>query len=918
MLTSPSSSADFASVTDVVLRDGSTLRTRAVKPDDEPRLLAFFRGLSASSRRFRFFGLASDASLSAELHKHFQAGTAPGFGIVAVEGHEERIVGHAEYVVMQDGSAEVGFTVADAYQGRGLGTILLGELASIASRAGISTFRAVVMPDNYPMLSVFRESGFRVKIDAAPDEIRVTFPTALTEEALARFEQREWTSAVNAMNAFFRPRSVAVIGASRERGTIGAEVLHNLLAFGFNGPVLPVNPKASVVQSVVAYATVEDIPGPVDLAVIVVPRGAVLSVAESCGRKGVRALVVISSGFSEVGDEGIVRQQALLRTCREYGMRLIGPNCMGILNTDAEVRLNATFAPQAPPEGRVGFMSQSGALGLSIIDNANALGLGISTFVSIGNKADISGNDLIRYWERDPHTDVILLYLESFGNPRKFSRIARQVGRVKPIVVVKSGRSAAGVRASGSHTGALLAASDVTVDALFRQAGVIRTDRLEEMFDVASLLASQPLPKGRRVAILTNAGGPGILCADACEADGLAIPALGAASQAALRAILPLEASIGNPVDMIASASASQYEEAIRIIGRDPDVDAIVVIFIPPLVTKPEDVARAIVAGAREFAGVKPVLTVFMQARGVPDELRSSDLRLPSYPFPEDAAAALARVARYAEWRARPIEAPADLPDLRRDEATAIVATALGRAEEWLGSEDVWKLLTCYGIPVLQQRIVGGVNDVGSAAAELGGPVALKAIAPGLVHKTEVGAVRLGLTTADVTAAALEMEARLRNAGLEPTGFVLQRMAQPGVEMIVGVVHDRQFGPVVACGAGGVMVELIKDVSVRLAPLSRRDAEEMVRELKSYPLLTGYRGASAGDVGALVDTVLRVSALVEDLPQIAELDLNPILVHEHNVTVVDARVRVAPATPDQRPVRSSGAQEALSQALVTR
>lgn len=879
--------------TDVVLRDGSTLRTRPVRADDEPRLLDFLRGLSESSRRFRFFGLTSDERLAQEAGREARVDHGRNFGVIATEGPEGRVVGHAEYLGDGTETAEVGFTIADAYQGKGLGTILLGELARAAASAGITTFRAVVMPDNYSMLEVFRESGFRVSIDAAPHEIHVTFPTALTDEALERFELREWTSAVNAMNAFFRPRSVAVIGASRERGTIGAEVLHNLLSYGFHGPVLPVNRKAPVVQSIVAYPTVENVPGPLDLAVITVPRDAVLEVAEACGRKGVRALVVISSGFSEVGAEGIVRQEALLRTCREFGMRLIGPNCMGILNTDAEIRLNATFAPEPPPPGRVAFMSQSGALGLSIIDNANELGLGISTFVSIGNKADISGNDLIRYWEQDPHTDVILLYLESFGNPRKFSRIARRVGRLKPIIAVKSGRSAAGARASGSHTGALLAASDVTIDALFRQTGVIRTDRLEEMFDVAALLTSQPPPRGRRVAILTNAGGPGILCADACEAEGLEIPALSDETQAALRAILPLEASVGNPVDMIASASAAQYQEAMRIIGNDPHIDALVVIFVPPLVTKPQDVARAIVTGAREFAGVKPVLTVFMQARGVPDELRSSDLRLPSYAFPEDAAAALARVARYSEWRARPVEAPVEFTDVRRDEATAIVATALGRNAEWLSSEDVWNLLTCYGIPVLAQRIVAGVDDVGAAAAALGGPVALKAIAPGLLHKTEAGAVRLGLSAADVTGAAREMDARLRQAGMSPTGFVVQRMATPGVEMIVGVVHDRQFGPVVACGAGGVLVELIKDVSVRVAPLSKPDAEEMVRELKSFPLLNGYRGASPGDVDALVETVLRVSALVEDLPQIAELDLNPILVHPNGVTVVDARIRVA-------------------------
>jgi acetyl coenzyme A synthetase (ADP forming)-like protein len=883
-------------VTDVVLRDGSTLSTRPVREDDEPRLVAFLSGLSEESRRFRFFRATSRTYLEEVSHQQVGVDSRRDYGIVATEGHEGRVVGHAEYLDMGKDTAEVSFTIADAYQGRGLGTILLGELARIASTNGIGTFRAVVMPDNYRMLSVFRESGFRLSVDAAPDEIRVSFPTALTEEAIAKFELREWTSAVNAINAFFRPRSVAVIGASRQRGTIGAEVLHNLLAYEFHGPVLPVNPTAPVVQSIIAYPTVEQVPGPVDLAVIVVPRGAVLEVAESCGRKGVRALVVISSGFSEVGEEGIVRQQGLVRICREYGMRLIGPNCMGILNTDPEVRLNATFAPMAPPAGRVAFMSQSGALGLSIIDNANTLGLGISTFVSIGNKADISGNDLIRYWEQDVHTDVILLYLESFGNPRKFSRIARRVGRVKPIVAVKSGRSAAGARASGSHTGALLAASDVTVDALFRQAGVIRTDRLEEMFDVTALLASQPLPAGRRVAILTNAGGPGILCADACEANGLEIPPLGTGTQAALRALLPLEASVGNPVDMIASATAAQFEKAIGIIGSDPNIDAIIVIFIPPLVTRPEDVARAIVAGARDLAGARPVLTVFMQARGVPDELRSSDVRLPSYAFPEDAASALARVARYAEWRARPADSPARFDDIRRDEATAIVATALGRNSEWLDSAEVWKLLECYRIPVLKQRVVVGLDEVAAAATELGGTVALKAIAPGLLHKTEAGAVQLGLSAGDVSGAANVMFERLQKAGMAPTGFVLQQMAQPGVEMIVGVAHDRQFGPLIACGAGGVLVELIKDVSVRLAPLSLVDAQNMVRELKSFPLLTGYRGSAASDVDALVDTVLRIGALVEDIPQIAELDLNPVLVHSTGVTVVDARIRVAPAS----------------------
>lgn len=903
MTLSPRAPANNASAlhveqeSDVILRDGSTVHVRPIRPDDEARLSIFLHGLSDVSRKSRFFAMTADERLTHEARRQAQVDNRAAFGLVATTGHEGRIVGHAAYDVIDNERAEVSFEVADRCQGQGLGTILLGILAHAASARGISAFKAVVLPDNYQMLRVFRESGFAVTIAAAPGEVLVEFPTALTDDAREQFERREWVSAVNALRAFFQPASVAVVGASRQRGTIGGEIFHNLLSYGFNGPVYPINPKAAVVQSIVAYPSVESIPGAVDLAVITVPEESVLEVAQSCARKGVRALVVISSGFAETGVDGSVRQEALLRCCRESGMRLIGPNCMGILNTQPDVRLNATFAPAPPPAGRVAFMSQSGALGLSIIDHASVLGLGLTTFASVGNKADISGNDLLRYWEQDQNTDVILLYLESFGNPRKFSRIARRVSAVKPIIAMKSGRSVAGARASGSHTGALMAASDVTVDALFRQTGVIRTDRLEEMFDVASLLASQPLPRGRRVAILTNAGGPGILCADACEAEGLEISALSDATQSALHAMLPHEASVGNPVDMIASASAEQYRQAIKTVGRDPNVDALVVIFVPPLVTRPADVARAIVDGALEFAGTKPVLTVFMQARGVPDELRGSDVRLPSYAFPEDAAIALARAAQYAEWRARPVDVPERFSDVRRDEAAAVVATALGRGAGWLSPDEMSTLLSCYRLPVLPQRVVTTVDAVAGAAAELGGEVALKAVAEGLVHKTEAGAVKLRLQPQEALAAAHEMAAQLLAAGTPVTGFIVQRMSMPGVEMIVGVVHDRQFGPVVACGAGGVLVELIKDVAVRLTPFSRRDAEEMVRELRSYAMLTGYRGGPAGDVAALIEVILRVGALVEDLPQIAELDLNPLFVHPTGASIADARIRVAPVEP---------------------
>jgi acetyl coenzyme A synthetase (ADP forming)-like protein len=882
---------------DVLLRTGSTVRVRAVHPADEARLAAFFRSLSRDSRALRFCAAVGDDFLDRAAQSFAKADGADSVGLVATAGPGQRIVGHATYVVTAPDRAEVAFAIADDQRDQGLGTLLLGELAQVASARGIRVFEAVVLPENYRMLTVFRESGFPVRADTAPGEIHVEFPTELSKEALERFEQREWTAAVNAVRGFFSPGSVAVIGASRQRPSIGGEVLHNLLSSRFAGPVFPVNPNASTVQGLTAYPGVENVPGPVDLAVIAVPAARVLDVAAACGRKGVRNLVVMSAGFAEMGDDGRARQRELVRVCRTAGMRLMGPNCMGVLNTDPSVRLNATFAPEPPPRGRLAFMSQSGALGLAIIDYAHSLGLGLSTFASVGNKADISTNDLLRYWERDPNTDAILLYLESFGNPRKFSRIARRVARSRPIVAVKSGRSPAGARAAGSHTGALLAASDVTVDALFRQAGVIRTDTLEEMFDVATLLSSQPPPRGRRAAILSNAGGPAILCADACIAEGLEVPPLSEESKAALHQLLPSEASVTNPVDMIASAPAAHYREAIRILERDPNVDALIVIFIPPMVTRPEDAAQAIVDSLREHPRGKPLLTVFMRSCGAPVELRAADVSIPCYAFPEDAAVALARVARYGEWLARPPASPPRFDDVRQDEATSIVASALDRGAGWLPPDAIRQLLACYGIPVLDERMAVTPDEAGREATALGEAVALKAIVPGVLHKTDLGAVRLNLRPEHVTSIAREMEERLRSVGRVPTGFLVQRMAPPGREMILGVVHDRQFGPVLACGAGGVLVELVKDVSVRLTPVVESEAMEMLRELKTYPLLTGYRGEPACDVPALVQAILRISAMVEDLPQIMELDLNPILVHPRGVSIVDARVRVAPAEP---------------------
>ncbi|HEU4767678.1 MAG TPA: GNAT family N-acetyltransferase [Pyrinomonadaceae bacterium] len=885
---------------DVVLRDGSTVHIRVMRPADEAGLCALLSSLSEESRWLRFYCLQNSTALAAEAHR--EANLDRAFGLIATSGDDERVVGHAFYAVSGEEQAEVAFTIANDFQGRGLGTILLVQLAEVAAANGIKVFEAEVGAANHAMLHVFRRSGFPIEVNASAGQLHVQFPTSFTAQAREQFERRESIAAVNALKLFFEPQAVAVIGASRQRGTIGGEIFHNLLSFGFRGPVYPINPTATVIEDVKAYQSIEDVPGPVDLAVIVVPAEKVVEVTTACARKGVKALVVISAGFSETGPEGKARQVELINVCRNAGMRLIGPNCMGIANTNPDVLLDATFAPGIPPRGRVGFSSQSGALGLAIMEFANSLNLGISTFVSVGNKADISGNDLLRYWEADDDTDVILLYLESFGNPKKFSEIACRVGRKKPIAVVKSGRSAAGARATSSHTGALIAASDVTVDALFRQAGVVRTDTLAELFDVASLLANQPLPSGRRVGIITNAGGPAILCADACEARGLEVPVLSDESQRRLREFLPAGASVGNPVDMIASAPAEHFQQAIEIVGNDEHVDSLIVIFTPPLVTRAEDVARCIVEAVQKIEKTKPVLSVFLSSHASPKELRTEKGSIPSYSFPETAAIALARATRYAHWRERRETYPPRFEDVRTDEAAAIVAAALTRGEGWLTPDEVARICACYGLPLIQQRVVASVDEAAAAAAEIGGEIALKAIAPGVVHKTEAGAVRLGLDGPEaVRAAARDMNERLIAQGHLPSGFVVQQMAGRGVEMLVGVVHDPQFGPVVACGAGGVQVELLRDVSVKLTPLSNEDASEMIRELRTYPLLTGFRGSAPADVAALEEGVLRVSALVEDIPQIAELDCNPLVVHEKGATILDARVRVREVAPRPLP-----------------
>jgi acetate---CoA ligase (ADP-forming) len=877
-------------VVDVVLRDGTTVLVRPARPDDRERVEDYLIGLSDASRYLRFWGASVDVTDIAR--RAIEIDFVDHLTLLAFsEGEEGRVVGGAQYIREDDTMrAEVSVSVADELQGHGLGSILIAHLAQAADEAGLSTFHALVLPENHRMVDVFRRSGFPIRLRAVPGAVDVEFPTEITQETLQAFADRERVAAANAVRSILEPHSVAVVGASRDRDSIGGRLLLNLLAQPFAGVVHAVNPNTDAVQGIPSFPSIVEVPGDVDVAFIAVPAAHVLDVARACGVKGVRGLVVISAGFGETGPDGLARQRELMGICRASGMRLIGPNCMGVVNTDPEIRLNGTFSTAWPPAGRVGFLSQSGALGIAVMVQAAELGLGLSTFVSVGNKADVSGNDLLSYWDDDPRTDVVLLYLESFGDPRRFGRLARRVGARKPIVAVKAGRSPAGRRAATSHTGALLAASDATVDALFRQAGVIRTDTLEEMLDVATLLSGQPLPAGNRVAIVTNAGGLGILCADTCEANSLVVPELGASTVEELRTFLPPASSVSNPVDMIASAGAEDYGRAIRIVAADPGVDAMIVIYIPPLEASAPEVARQLVAAIGALEDPIPVLSCFMSARGMPDALRAPGVGIPSFRYPEQAAIALAHAVKYRSWRDRPGGTVPTFDDIRDDEATAVIAAALARGEGWMTGEEAERLLSCYGIAPAHTARSVDPEAAAQVAAGFQGRVVLKGSGP--LHKTESGAVRIGLAAGDILDEARAMRQRVEAAGETLDGFTIQEQIEGGIEMLIGVVTDPVFGPVVACGGGGVTVELQRDVAIRVAPITDLDAEEMVRSLASFPLLDGFRGAVPADVPALQEAILRVSALADAHPEIAEMDCNPVMVLPKGLRVVDCRIRL--------------------------
>ena len=691
-----------------------------------------------------------------------------------------------------------------------------------------------------------------------------------------------------ALDGFSSPHAIAVVGASGDPATIAGLLFGNLVDSGFGGVVLPVNPHHAEVRGITAFPDLASCPVLPDLVVVCVPADAVTEVVAQAGDLGIGAVCVISAGFAEVGPEGAARQARLVATASERGVRLVGPNCTGILGGVSDGRFNATFSRTLPAAGGTFLLSQSGAIGLAVLEAADARGLGIGAFVSIGNAADVSTNDLLRYWEHESAADVILLYLESIPDPASFVRVARRIGRRVPIVAVKAGRTVAGRRGAASHTAAL-SGGDVGVDALLRQAGVIRAGSIEEMLDLATVLSVTRQYRGRRVAIVTNGGGPGILAADACEANGLEVPELAAPTTARLRSLLPPEASASNPVDMIASATASQYGQVACIVGAEPDVDAVMVLYNTPLLTRSADVAEELIAARAALADDIAIVGVFMNREGPPATLHAAGI--PSFMAPENAARALARAIEWDDRRRRP-EGKVLRPAVDIERARSIVNADPGTADDWLDTVSVSAVLEACGIPSVRSRLVSTPEEAEAAQAAFGGAVVVKAAAA--IHKSDVGGVRTGVTSGAEAAAAVQtIRAALAEAGLPDAArqFLVQDQVDAGLEMIVGVNRDPLVGPLVVVGRGGTAVEVLDDVAVRVAPLTDHDVDEMLESLRSYPLLTGYRGAAVLDIAALRAVLHGISALVAEVTEIAEIDLNPIFLLEHGVAVADARIR---------------------------
>jgi len=887
---------------DALAADGAIVRIRPVRAADRDELADLYRRGSEESRYRRFL-----CGGPGGVHDEVERLTRPdGEDHVALVAQERgRIMAVASYERLGDegtdgdgapAKADFAVFVDDAAHGRGLGTLLLEQLRATARRRGIAVLHGDVLPTNAPMLKVARDLGVpRMTLTGGVLDVDLSTVDGVD----AALELRGRQAARHSLTPVMAPRSIVVVGAGR-RGGIGHAVLAGLRAGGFTGAVHAVNPHGGVIDGQPAYPSVTATPGPIDLAVIAVPAMAVPDAVDDCAAAGVPAAVVLSSGFSEDGPAGRAAQAKLVRAARRAGIRLVGPNCLGILNTDPSVSMQATFAAITPPAGGLAVASQSGAVGITILDHAARTGVGLSAFVSLGNKADVSGNDLLSYWYDDDATRAVALYLESLGNPRRFARIARAIGRRKPVLVVKSGRTDAGSRAGASHTAAA-AAPDATVDALFAQAGVVRCDGLGELLDAARLLVDQPLPAGTRLGIIGNAGGVNVLATDDADAAGLAVPELPVALRARLAEVAPAAATVANPIDLGAAANPAAIAEAIRTVAGSGAVDAILVAFAATLANDVPGVLAAI--GEAADSVDLPVAVVLLGVVQAPTSLGTG--KAPVYPLPEQAVSALGHAARYAAWRRTPLGSRPDLPGIDEGAARALVTGALATGGGWQPPTVATRLLEHYGIPTAAGREVSTVDDAVAAAAELAGaapgkrstatafgfPVVLKAADPDLVHKSDIGAVRLNLTG---ESAVREAYAAIGKAlGTDHPRVLVQRQLPAGVELVAGIVHDALFGSLVMLGLGGVHTDVFADRTLRLLPLTDTDAAGMWNGLRAARLLTGYRGAPPVDTAAIEDLVLRLGRLAEDLPEVAELDLNPVLAGPDGAVAVDVKLRLA-------------------------
>ena len=857
---------------DVLLLDGSAARLRPIRPSDAEMLVEFYSRVSPESKYLRFFAPYPTLS-DRDVERFTTVDHHERVAFVMTVGRQMIAVGR--YDKLDTDEAEVAFLVEDAQQGRGVAQLLLEHLAQAGRERGIVAFVAEVLPDNIRMIHTFRDAGYHVDRRFEEGVVRLGFPIAATDTSLGVMGSREHRAEARSMERFFEARSVAIIGASRRQDTIGSTLVRNLVLGDYTGRVYVVNPAADAVAGLPAYKSVLEIPGDVDLALVAVPADAVEGVVLDCATKRVHGLVVISSGFAETGEEGRRRQGRLVSLTRAYGLRLVGPNCLGVINTATDVSLNASLSPVMPPRGRVGFFSQSGALGVAILETVARRGLGLSTFVSAGNRADVSGNDLLQYWEEDDATEVILLYLESIGNPRKFSRIARRVGRAKPVVAVKSGRTTQGVPVG--HAVRSTRAPQAAVDAMFRQAGVIQVESLDEMFDVAQLLAHQPLPLGPRVAVVGNSDALGLLASDSASAAGLVVE---------------------QSVSLGAEARPDDFEQALDAAIDNPNVDAVVAVFIPVLDSSSEQVADVLAAVGEQSD--KPLVSTFLGAEGIPELLRVPDLAgtagrgsVPSYAAPEAAVRALARAVTYAQWVHRPQGAMPVFEDIRRPAARGLVQRLVLASPDGaeLADDDLRQLLACYGVYWEPLVRVTSLDEAVEAAQSFGWDVVLKATANRLRQRPDLSHVWRAIDDLDDMATAWHNLNELIDDP-QHADFVVQPMAPPGIPVSIGSLEDALFGPIVSFGMAGPPSELLGDVSYRIPPLTDADAADLVRDVRAAPLFFGYRGSEAIDVAGIEQVIARLAQLKDDLPDVERLDLGLVLAGAQGCRVLRASGRV--------------------------